>query len=196
MRAFLFLILVLWVTIPTGSSADVPREEALIRRAFLDLTGLVPTAEEIDWYCVYNTDGYQLAINDLAPRSVKMWGVSPEECKAILASPEYKVQIPRPVDITPSIVYLAGNFCGFDKITPEIIKISKQMLIEYALKETSSPGDAIDYLCNLLMSRVSNVAEANMLQKNFNKNESSLGEHAAYMSVLEDILQLPDVAHK
>lgn len=186
----------LCLSLEMGQTNSAPRQETLIRRAFLDVTGLVPTVEEIDWYCVYNSNGYEMAVDDLANKPNKIWDVDASTCKAVLLSKEYITQVPRVFDIGPSVVYIAGRFKGFDKVDKETIEQSKQQIIQNALKECSSPGDVIDYMCNQLMSRTTNLVEANILSRHFRSVEDAQGEQIAYMSVLDHILILPDVRHK
>lgn len=197
MRKLFFLVLVfLCFSYELGKTNDVPRQETLIRRAFLDVTGLVPTVEEIDWYCVYNSNGYELAVNDLAGRSNKIWDVDPDTCKATLLSREYISQSPRLIDIRPSIVYIAGRFKGFHMVTKESVEHAKSIIISNALKECSSPGDVFDYISNQFMSRSTTMVEANILNRHFKAVEEAQGENIAYLSVLDHILMLPDVTHK
>jgi hypothetical protein len=51
-------------------------------------------------------------------------------------------------------------------------------------------------MCNALMSRPSNLQEANMLSSKFVQTSSKVGDDAAWMIILDDILQLDDVRYK
>lgn len=195
MRAFLFLVLVLQMMlegVAPASNISQHQEVRLIRRAYLDVTGLLPTASEIDWYVVYNKDGYKMAIKYLTERYTTTLTAD------YLLSNEYITQSPvliPAVQLKRSVLYLAGLQESSMDIEQAFHR-GKQRLIEHALTCTLSLDEAIDYLCNMLMSRVSNAQENNMLVRKFNDVEALSNEHRAWMVVIDEILKLPDVATK
>ena len=171
------------------------RPEYLIRRAYLDVVGVVPTTEEIDWYCVYNTkESYSLAIKHLLSLPNKIW--EEENMEEILLSNEYKNQQPRKIDINSSIFYIAGmippaNYTNLD------LAVAKQKVIKNALKEGMSLEDTADLLCNQFMSRCTNAKEANILNTKLKKiQQYALSEENVLLQLFEEILLFPDVCHK
>ena len=106
-------------------------------------------------------------------------------------SNEFKTAKPQPFDITPSLFFVVGmhyTAC----VNPQEVLEAKKKLVQHAREATYNKDDAIDFMCNALMCRNSNLAEANELARRFEAVELLVGEDGAYMSVLEDILQLPD----
>ncbi|NBV85726.1 MAG: hypothetical protein EBS01_05575, partial [Verrucomicrobia bacterium] len=94
---------------PAGAdTASVRKEIRKIRRAFLDVLELVPTSEEIDWYVVYNHNGYEMAVDYLIQH------VPPEKMVATrekLLHPNYANTGEEPLDkaiLEKNVVYLSG----------------------------------------------------------------------------------------
>lgn len=195
MRTFLFLVMafqILFEGITLGSSAEQLREIMLIRRAYLDVAGVVPTVEEIDWFVVYNKDGYEKAIDHLFKK------YNTKLIKDYLLSDGYKNQSLRALSIeelNKSLVYVVGGQMK-DIITEKDVMEAKQKLIDQALKCSDNTDDAIDYMCNALMSRFSNVQENNLLSRKF-RDACALGdEQRAWILVVNEIMKLPGVCHK
>jgi hypothetical protein len=194
MRALLFLVLVLQMLFGGIMMAHVgqAQEIRLIRRAYLDVTGVLPTPEEMDWLVVYNTDGYNKAVEHLTTKY--RTGFTPEYLLsgAYTTTPAHEI----PVDtLRRSVLYLVGIKASVQPSEQEYTQ-GKQRLIHQALLCTSSVDDAIDYMCNLLMSRVSNTQENNMLARKFKDVVALSNEQRAWTCVLEEILKLPDVCTK
>lgn len=195
MRAFFVFVAWLVLFYSTGlSEPKTIRTETLIRRAYLDISGHVPTVEEIDWFCVYNRNSYELAVDSLLERDVSKWNRTKQQMKQMLMSEEYKLQSPRPIDVDVQIAYVVGM--GDQEITPNNINIAKNKLIECARLCSNNEGEIIDYMCNALMSRSSNVQEANMLTHKFIQSSTVHTEDQAWRDVLEDILLLDEVRNK
>lgn len=194
MRAFLFLSLVLQMMFGGIMLADnhQSNEIRLIRRAYLDVTGLLPTPEEMDWFVVYNNNGYQLAVEHLTTKyNTHLTAKHMLSSAYVLLKPS-EISI---VQLKRSVLYLVG-LLGNDSITEQEFQQGKQRLIEQALMCTTSNDDAIDYICNLLMSRVSSVQENNMLIRKFRDVEALSTEQRAWMVVVDEIMKLPDVKTK
>jgi hypothetical protein len=159
------------------------KESQLIRRAYLDILGVLPTAEELAWYCEYNTDGYRVAVDWLVKRAS-----ADNKTRRLLLSKEYRSRGPEEIkrkDLDRSIFYLSGleyHEGAFE------LKQAKSTFIELAKKEADADLDVIDYMCNQLMSRVTGVYEANTLLGVLRKN--------GWDDTLEAILDLYDVKHK
>ena len=64
----------------------------IIRRAYLDVLGIVPTIDEIEWYCVYNTSGYFMAVDWLLkqPGYTSQPYSNASDLEQLLKSPGYK----------------------------------------------------------------------------------------------------------
>lgn len=196
MRAL--FVIVAWLVLMSTSVLGEPktiRTETLIRRAYIDISGHVPTVEEIDWYCVYHqNNSYELAVDTLLSREWILWKQPKHQIKRMLMSPGYRDQQFVPVDMRPQIIYIVGM--GDVEPTPANVKLAKRKLIEFALMSSNNSDEVIDYMCNALMSRPSNLQEANMLSFKFSQASQILGDDVAWMEVLEDILQLDDVKNK
>lgn len=158
-------------------------ESYLIRRAYLDVLGVMPTSEEIAWYCEYNTDSYRIAVDWLVKQAdedvkIRIW----------LLSKEYKKAASQPIDskwLDRNLCYLSGVVYIED---PVYLRNVKRIFIELAQKSSDSDLGAIDYMAGQLMSRVTHVDEANML----------LGvlKREGWLGVLDKIFSLDDVKHK
>ena len=196
MRAF--FVIVAWLVLMSSTGLGEPRKiktETLIRRAYLDISGHVPTMEEIDWYCVYNQiNSYELAVDTLLSREWILWKQPKHQIKRMLMSPGYRDQDPVPVDMHPQIIYIVGM--GNAEATHANVKAAKKKLIEFAIMSSNNSDEIIDYMCNALMSRSSNLKEANMLSSKFTQTSRIVGDDAAWMIILEDILLLDDVRTK
>jgi hypothetical protein len=102
----LTLSLLLAGTLLVCSQDEMRRDIRLIRRAFLDVTGLLPTESEIDWFVVYERTGYPAAV-DYLTKGAK----NPAFPRELLLSEAYMNQAERPLeraDLQRNILYLAG----------------------------------------------------------------------------------------
>lgn len=192
MRKLLCFLLV--VLLNTSKASDKLAEPYLIRRAYLDVLGVVPTIQEIEWYCVYNENGYNLAIDWLLECKKQNWVVPTEYSRIMLLSSEYKnspkQKIPKQ-QVYKNLLYVTGSTL---KITEDTIKNASKKLIEHAVSASNNEGEIIDYLCESLMSRSSNLEENNKLTKII--KESNKNEDDMWMDVLDEILTLEDVNSK
>jgi hypothetical protein len=176
----LFLAFVTAGDLKTEVSYD---ESYLIRRAYLDILGVVPTMEEISWYCEYNTDSYRVAVDWLVAKAhedakTRIW----------LLSKEYREKVREPLDskqLEKNICYLSGVEYKDD---PEYLRGVKHLFVNLAKKIDDSDLAAIDVICSQLMSRVTRVAEANMLLRVLREE--------GWDATLEKILKLEDVCNK
>ena len=195
MRAFLFLVLVLQLMfegITSGSNIDKLQEARLIRRAYIDVTGTVPTAEEIDWFVVYNEHGYELAIDHLFRK------YDTKLIKEYLLSEGYKNQKMRSLseqEVNRSLLYVVGMSNNIP-ITEIRVEQAKQLLIKQAILCSDDTDGAIDYICNAMMSRTSNVQENNKLSHKFRDALALSTEEMAWKVTMEEILKIPDVCNK
>lgn len=172
-------------------------ESFLIRRAYIDVIGVVPTAEEIDWYCVYNKNSYEMAVDWLLKHPNYSWGdVNKEEAKRILLSDEYKSFRKMPLSkdkLNKIILYLVGSS---EKATEKSIKEASLKLIEEAKMSSNNDLDAIDFLAYKLMSRVTNMEEANYLNKFLKEKLKTKSEKEAWLDIFDQILHLEDVKNR
>jgi len=197
MRKLFFLVLS-FLMISSNMLTAVEDDSFLIRRMYLDVLGRVPTTEEIDWYCVYNKNGYTLAVDwALSISDNKMRHYPKHEAKEILLSVEYKNYKKVPLSkeqIQKNIMFSVGG--GDLPVSEENFKKSSVKLIDFALISSDSETDVIDYIANKLMARSTNIDEANYLFRYFKDKEKTLSEKEAWLSVLDQILLLPDVRMK
>lgn len=184
MRKAVIVCLVLAFVTAGDLKPEVSLDESyIIRRAYLDVLGVMPTTEEIVWYCEYNNDPYTTAVDWLVKQAdedvkIRIW----------LLSKPYKEAAKQPIDpkwLDRNLCYLSGVVYVDD---PVYIHNVKLRFIELAKKASDSDLGAIDYMAYQLMSRVTHVDEANRL----------LGvlKQEGWRGVLEAILGLEDVCYK
>jgi hypothetical protein len=191
MRHFIALVL-LWSFLTLNSLAKED-ESRLIRRAYIDMLGIVPTIEEIDWYCVYNDNSYVLAVEYILEHSFYKWFTSKSQLKVWLLSDDYKNSEKKPLttqQINKIIVYVAG-----DKHEPTLENVNQSIktIINHANKYGSSDSERIDYICSILMARESNKDEANFLLSILREQRKITTEEKSWLFVFEQILLLEDI---
>lgn len=188
MRTFLFLVVALClVDGEMCQGSNKYSEVKLIRRAYLDVIGVVPTVDEIEWYTVYNSNGYDLAVKYLIASKHYKWTVSRDVAKEILISSEYaSIPSTRLTDeqVTSIICYVIG--CKSNDIT---LFDAKTQLVENARLCSINDSGMIDYICNALMSRDSNLVEINVLTKYLNVHEN---DKDVWISIINLIIQFDD----
>jgi hypothetical protein len=174
------------------------KESFLIKRIYLDSIGLLPTTQEIEWFCTYNDNSYETAVNWLILKNSFKWTMPEEYIKLFLNSKEYKSYKKLPLSkeqIYKNLFYV----CGMDKdlIPNETnIKTACIKLIECAKKCAYSDDDIIDYMAMSLMCRNTNVEENNKLRIVFNESIKNSNELNAWIDVLKTILEFEDVKTK
>ena len=168
-------------------------ETQKIRRAYLDVLGLLPTPQEIDWYTVYNQNGYFLATEYLAQKApTGAWSVEKLRDPSYLDSPEEPVE--RAV-LEKNIIYLAGLWKG--DASEDIFATALEKFIRDALETASdNVDDTIDWMVNLLTCRASSAAEENELSAIYRKVSLKSTELDAWKTVLLHILELHDCKFK
>lgn len=193
MKRCVLLLFLLVFPLLCGSADDMSRREIkLIRRAFLDVTEFLPSPEELDWYVVYNRDGYPLAADYLAQKSGGKW------TREKLLSPAYRDApdqlVPREV-LEKNIVYLAGLWRG--EMSPAIFEEGCKKFIKDALEIASeNPAHAVDWMVSALTCRPASAEEENQLSAIFNKVSLKATEQEALRTVLLHILELHDCKYK
>jgi hypothetical protein len=174
----------------------------IIRRIYLDVLGVVPLPHEIDWYCVYNDNGYNMAIEWILSRPRDKWtvgwkNINSEDVRKTLMSQNYKHFRKTPLSrdqLNKQLCYLAG-----EEYTGEYSCViqARSKLIKYALEATDSDVDAIDYLAYQLMSRVTSMDEANYLKGKLKDYKlSAKTEQLAWESILDELLGFEDVKNR
>jgi hypothetical protein len=170
----------------------------LIRRAYYDVLGVFPCYTETEWFCVYNYGkSYEVAVDWLINHPSNKWNIPKEYMKILLLSNEYKnqkkVTIPEE-DVYKNLFHIIGNKSL--PVTKENILLASVKLIKYALKSTDNPLDAIDYITNNLMSRSTNLQEANKLMAFYKKIEGTKPDIEVWLLVFNEILKLDDIRLK
>lgn len=179
--------------------ASPPDNSRIIRRAYLDILGVVPTADELDWYCVYNkNNSYRVAVEWLSTRpGVGFDGAfGGEELKKVLLSKEYVEAKSQPLDkrkIGKILLYVAGVQ---GVATADNIHTAKLKLIEDAMLEETGDSDIIDYMAVRLMSRATRLDEINMLLDCLRKSRKTMLEEGAWLRTLDMLLSIEDVVSK
>lgn len=196
MRKLFFLVLSLIITFTSGVLAN-DNTSTLIRKAYIDVIGIPPTIEEIDWYVVYNKDrSYELAVDYVINNPKCKWNISKELAKLLLLSKDYKDQ-PKasllPEQIIKNLFYITGMDMNIS-YTEENKKIACYKLIQNAILCSDGETETIDYLANSLMCRGTNLEEINYLSKLIKNSTKS--EEETWYDVLMQIMKFPEVNTK
>ena len=172
-------------------------ESFSIRRAYIDVIGVVPTAEDIEWYCVYNKNSYEMAVDWLLKHPNYGWNdISKQEARKILLSNEYKNFRKMPLSkdkLNKIILYLAGSS---EEISNESVQKASIKFIKDARMSSDNDMEAIDHITYRLMSRVTNVEEANYLSKFLKEKLKTKSEEEAWVDLFDQILHLQDVKNR
>jgi hypothetical protein len=162
----------------------------IIRRAYIHILGIIPTEEEIDWYCIYNKNGYELAIKWLVSKNKAFEEKKlPREFfltknKTLLSKDE----------LNKIILYISGDY---DKqITEQNIKESSLKIIHNSKLTALNDLEIIDNITNKLMCRSTNINEANFLLGKLNFFLKIKNENDAWLEIFNEILNLEDVKNK
>ena len=189
------LLCLFFSSIPVSAPArGVQRTEIRqIRRAYLDVLELLPTPQEMDWYIVYNQNGYVLATEYLSQKAAAgSWSVEKLRDPAYLNAPEQPLE--RAI-LEKNILYLAGLWKG--ELSEELFAAGSEKFIRDALETASdNVDDTIDWMVNLLTSRSSSAAEENELSSIYRKVSLKSSEMDAWKTVLLHILELHDCKFK
>lgn len=179
--------------------ASTGDDSRIIRRAYLDVLGTVPTISEIEWYCVYNkSNAYKMAVEYLISRpGVGLKGVcDKDELRKILLGKEYREAKREQLTIKKvheMLMYQAGVRGEADEAN--VLK-AKIRLIENALSDESTDSDTIDHMALQLMSRSTNLEEANLLLATLRAFRKGLSEETAWIKTLDRLLSFDDVSSK
>ena len=173
-------------------------DSRLIRRAYLDLTGKLPTIQEIEWLEIYTREPYKEAVQYLTEVLKKNYKhLSREDTKKHLTSLYYIFQPRKPIsdlELRINLLYLAGM--PQHEFSDDKIREAKLKLIKIATNPDIIDYDPIDYLANCLMSRSTTTEEANKLTKTFKHYSKYLTEEQAWLVVLDELLKFEDVRTK
>ena len=169
-------------------------ESFLIKRAYLDTIEKIPTQSEIEWYLVYNKNGYELAVDWLIMNKNYKWNIPKEYAKILLLSKDY-LHLPKmklnQLQIRKNLLYVVGMN---QEPTVENVEIAKLSLVKMAIESGGSETEIMDYMANSLMCRSTNLEENNSLSKII--RESSKNENDTWLEVLNAILEFEDVKTK
>jgi hypothetical protein len=194
MKVFLlrvFLILTLLLANSNATSSQI-RETSLIRRLYLDLLNVPPTPHEVDWLLIYHANNsFETAVCWILSKPELFSAESNKEaCKQYLLSDAYKNK-PKQKLTSEILKYIIEYQSGYNALS---IKDSETMLIEMSIRWGGEDIiEVIDYMCVCLMSRSTNIDEANKLIKIF-KNE--LQPFLGYKAVLAEIKTFDDFLTK
>jgi hypothetical protein len=180
------------------SCAALADDSRLIRRAYLDLTGKLPTIQEIEWLEIYTREPYKEAVIYLTEVLKKKYKhLSPQDTKKHLLSLSYIFQPRKPIsdlEFRINLLYLAGM--PQHDFSDEKIHEAKLKLIKIATNPNSFDYDPLDFLANSLMSRSTTTEEANKLMKIYRNYAKYLKEEDVWLVVLEELLKFDDVKTK
>ena len=193
MRKFIcfFLACSFLITNKINANED---ESFYIKRAYLDTIEKIPTIEEIEWYLVYNTEGYKLAVDWLVQNKEYKWNIPKEYAKILLLSKDYH-NLPKmlldKLQVRKNLLYVVGMD---QEPTIENVEIAKLSLIKMAIECGGTETEIMDYMANSLMCRSTNLEENNILSKII--KESRKNENDTWLDVLNTILEFEDVKTK
>ena len=169
-------------------------ESFIIKRAYLDTIEVIPTQTEIEWYLVYNKNGYEIAVDWLITNKNYKWNIPKEYAKILLLSKEYQ-HLPKmllnQLQIRKNLLYVVGMD---QEPTIENVEIAKLSLVKMAIESGGTETEIMDYMANSLMCRSTNLEENNIISKII--RESSKNENDTWLEVLNTILQFEDVKTK
>lgn len=169
-------------------------ESFIIKRAYLDTIETIPTQTEIEWYLVYNNNGYEIAVDWLLTNKNYKWNIPKEYAKILLLSKEYQ-HLPKmllnKIQIRKNLLYVVGMD---QEPTIENVEAAKLSLIKMAIESGGTETEIMDYMANSLMCRSTNLEENNILSKII--RESSKKENDTWLDVLNTILEFEDVKTK
>jgi hypothetical protein len=190
-------IFLIFLTLTLGDifSNNGRDESYQIRRAYIDVLGVFPTIEEIDWYCVYNTKGYELAV-DWLTKHPKYLQLADPYSRSKLLSDDYKYAPQQPLSLQKlheAIFYFAGKQYVADK---KALYDAKLKFIAYARQCAVNDLDAIDYMSSQLMSRSTKLEEANKMLGHLKEYSQTMSEEKAWVAMLDELLKLPDIRSK
>lgn len=194
MRWFGWVVALLLAVSAFGDQGDESRKEVrLIRRAYLDVLGLLPTLAEIEWFTVFNQNGYQMAVQQLTG------GLETNGWKAAdLLSVGYREQAMREVGETVlqrNVVYLAGM--AEIEVNEEVFEKGANLFTEQAIR--AGEGDArhaVDYMVNALLCRPMSASEENEMMELYNVLSRKNEERDVFRTLLTHILRMPDCRYK
>ena len=190
MRKFLFLVLFLSLFKIEGITKE--DESRLIRKLYLDTIGILPTIEEIEWYVVYNDNGYDLAVKYVLNHPKMNYMIIPKnELILLFNSKQYKTLSKcylTQEELIHNIYYVSGCEKTQD------LNYVKLKIVQDALR-FDTQLDILDYMANLFMCRTTTVDEANKLLKIYRENEI-LEDQERWILVLEELLKMEDVITK
>jgi hypothetical protein len=181
-RCFI-LILILFFGLTSSGKCIELKDYQLIRRAFLEILNVPPTPSELEWYIVYNEDSYKTAVEWIVNQTKikKTIYIDDFSLKDYLNSDYFKTKEFSILDdkvLNFIVCYQTGNSLNN-------INSANLDMIELAIK--FGEGDVlgtIDYMSLCLISRVTNVNEANKYLKIFKQYPS---EQEGYQAVLNAI---------
>jgi hypothetical protein len=169
-------------------------ESNLIRRAYIDVIGIVPTTQEMEWYTVYNTNGYELAVDWLLRHKNYSLDMPKDYAKEYLLSTEYRALPKSRIEKTQvykNLLFVTGSSII---LTPENVQNAMLKLVQNAILCGDGETEVIDYMTDAMMGRTTNLAEINKLLKVI--KDSKKNETDTYLEVLAEILELEDVNSK
>jgi len=173
-------------------------ESYLIRRAYLDVLGVVPTINELEWYCVYNTDSYEKAVAWLLTRPIIRCinGEDVAKKKVLLLSKSYREQGKTllPEGKLEDIIYYLAGYDG--PRSEESLKNAKLQLISFSRVYEDGDMQALDRLAVSLMGRETSVDETNHLLRILKCGLDVVSEEESWLNTLEQLLTFEDVTHK
>jgi len=176
--------------IPISCNEPTPslKEGQLIRRAYLDVWGVPPTIQELNWYITYNRNSYETAILDLISKEYSSARIK-ELAKNFLLSNEYKTQLQK--SLTPEEMAVIIRYQGGD-LTSSLLDADKRLVTNSILNKENG-CDPIDYLAELLMARSTSAVEETFLSKIIKKYPS---DEEGYFAALQVMKTFKDFTHK
>jgi hypothetical protein len=186
----IFILIIAGELYPSGNK----HESKLIRRLYLDAIGTIPTPEEIDWYCIYNKDAYQSALDYIisfkpSKFTPRYRNKSKYELLEIFTRKDYFYPEVKRFNSSKNIEDMIRYASG---IPDRNIEDCKNKFVRDSLVVSEDYIDAADYICMWLMSRNTNLEEANRLNAIAKKMKGEKSEKIM-RALLDEIVKFEDV---
>lgn len=192
-RGLLVLAIGLVVLIGELYPHNANQDSRNIRRLYLEVLNTSPTPEEIDWYCIYNKDSYRAAVEYVV--SFKSNRINPKfrlknkyELYNFLLKDEFLLDSKKP-NSGKTIEGIVRYASGLKDASLEECKIK---LCKDSLNVSENYIDAADYIAMWLMSRTTNLEEANRLN-NIVKESKAETSLKIMLKMLDVMLGFEDV---
>jgi len=169
-----------------GAEVVKIKETQLIRRAYLDVLNVPPSVKELEWYQVYNTNGYEVAVDTILSRPPNFLIPSLKNTiRDFLLSLKYRTKEPVLLTLEQRdfiVKYQSGGRTNIEDA-------DKQLILNAIASNEPGVMEPMDYLAECLLGRDTTAVEATHLNKILKRYPS---EEEGYLEVLKEIKTFKD----